>query len=168
MQKNIFEDGTSFEIVFLGTNFGDEGKNETSRKILVAEAVLKIASGYSCGSTIRGILVDLKLAEKNKRTGVVGLTDLGSEHIWQAHKFIMESTRRNLQYKVEGSCLGTSIDALVPSHSVHTEKRLKDKEQESKPYVCPKCGKPDCVICDPKDANREPRLICKYCKVLIY
>lgn len=168
MRRNLFEDGDSFEIVFLGTNFGDAGKNETSRKILVAEAILKIASGYSCGSTMRGILVDLKLGEKNERTGVVFLTDLGCEHIWLSHKFIMKSNRSNFQYKVEGSCSGTSIDSLIPSHSVHTEKRLKDKKQETKPFVCPKCGKPDCVICDPTDNNREPRLICKFCKVLIY
>jgi hypothetical protein len=94
MKNSILENESAITTAFEGTNFGDEGRTANQRKILVCEAVLKKASGYSCGSTITRILRDLGLAYMVERTGQTNLTALGRRHIWDSYQNLIPLRHR--------------------------------------------------------------------------
>jgi len=74
--------------VFGNANFGEGSATEDARIKTVCEGLLKIASGYSCGATLRDILLDLKMVRYNRRIGTVP-TAYGASCILAAHKRLL-------------------------------------------------------------------------------
>jgi|SaaInlStandDraft_3_1057020.scaffolds.fasta_scaffold343826_1 hypothetical protein len=59
--------------------WGNASFGDCSKRHVVNEAVLKVASGYYQGSTSRGIVEELKL----KRTNLNELTEMGKKYLWE-------------------------------------------------------------------------------------
>lgn len=74
--------------IFGNANFGEGSATPDARIRTVCEGLLKVASGYSCGATLRDILMDLKMVRYNVRIGSV-LTAYGASCILAAHKRLL-------------------------------------------------------------------------------
>ena len=88
MKKHELPTDDDILIVFGNANFGDGSATASARIKTVCEGLLKIASGYSCGSTLRDILMELKMVRYNIAIGHK-LTVYWESCILAAHKRLM-------------------------------------------------------------------------------
>lgn len=74
---------------FGGFNFGDGCKDDDAKVRTLAIGLLQSCSGFSCGSSMREILVRLGLAKYRPRSLTITITAYGRRCILSAHKRLM-------------------------------------------------------------------------------
>lgn len=75
---------------FGGFNFGDGSKDDEAKVRTLCKGLLQSCSGFSCGSTLREILVRLGLAKYKRLTLTITITAYGRRCILSAHKRLMQ------------------------------------------------------------------------------
>ena len=76
---------------FGGFNFGDGSKDDDAKERTLARGLLESCSGFSCGSTMREILVRLGLAKYQRLSLHITITAYGRRCILSAHKRLMQT-----------------------------------------------------------------------------
>jgi hypothetical protein len=83
------EDG-SIVAAFGGFNFGDGSKDDDAKARTLAIGLLQVCSGFSCGSSLREILVRLGLAKYRGDSLHITVTAYGRRCILSAHKRLVQ------------------------------------------------------------------------------
>jgi hypothetical protein len=86
---------------FGGFNFGDNCRTPAEKARTLAKGLLDSVSGYSCGSTMREILVRLGLAKYGKSYPnmlSINITAYGRRCVLSAHKRLLQDVQRSKEF----------------------------------------------------------------------